>query len=92
MSEIGYYRYKTVAAAERVVNFTVNFVNVASKTIIPLTFCTGDLRLKYLDKDGQYRFQPFEKYSLVDEECKDKDRNLSVYLNNWSILKKKLGR
>ena len=62
MSIIGYYRYKTIAVAERVVNFTVNFVNVASKTIKPLTFCSGDLRLKYLDKDGQYRFQPFEKY------------------------------
>ena len=62
LSIVGYYRYKTLADSEKTINFTVNWVNVAQKTIKPLSFCSGDLRLKYLDKNGQYRFQPFEKY------------------------------
>lgn len=70
MSIIGYYRYKTLATAERIVNFTVNFANVAQKTIKPLDFCSGDLRLKYLDRNGQYRFQPFEKYYETKDQPK----------------------
>jgi hypothetical protein len=62
MSQIGYYRYKTLATAIRTINFTVNFVNVASKQIVPVQSCTGDLILKYLDKKGQYRFFPFNKF------------------------------
>ena len=62
MSSIGYYRYKTLADSEKTVNWTVNFVNVASKTIIPIEACAGSVILKYLDSDGQCRFFPFNKY------------------------------
>jgi hypothetical protein len=62
MSEIGYYRYKTLADSEKTVNWTVNFINVASKNIIPVDYCNDDLIVKYLDKNGQYRFYPFNRY------------------------------
>jgi hypothetical protein len=62
MSLIGYYRYKTTADSEKVVNFVVNDTNVATKNIVPVDTCEGDLIIKYLDKNGQYRFYPFNKY------------------------------
>ena len=33
-----------------------------------------------------------EKYLLADKDCEDKNRNLSAYLNDWRIMKKKLRR
>ena len=33
-----------------------------------------------------------QKYALADNDSEEKDRNLSDYLNNWSVMKKKLGR
>ena len=62
MSIVGYYRYKTIADASKDINFEVDGISVASKRIEVLDNCPGGLRLKYLDSDGQYRFQPFEKY------------------------------
>jgi len=61
MSEIGYYRYKTDVDI-KTINWTVNYVNVGSKTITPVAFCEGGKILKYLDSNGQYRFYPFNKY------------------------------
>ena len=68
MSEIGYYRYKTTADAEKTVNWDVNYTNVASKNIIPIDTCTGDLIIKYLDKNGQYRFYPFNRFYQTKDE------------------------
>ena len=62
MSQVGFYRYKTTADVAKSINLTINFVNVASKEIVPIDVCTGDLILKYLDRNGQYRFHPFNKY------------------------------
>jgi len=62
MSSIGYYRYKTIADTEKVINWTVNYINVASKTVKPIDYCDGGLILKYLDRNGQYRFYPFNSY------------------------------
>lgn len=62
MSTIGYYRYKTLADEAKEVNFTVNGVLTGTKTITPINFCVGGKILKYLDKNGQYRFYPFNKY------------------------------
>ena len=68
MSEIGYYRYKTTADSEKIVNFLVNYTIVATKNVIPISICTGELILKYLDKTGQYRFYPFNKYYRTSDE------------------------
>jgi hypothetical protein len=62
MSSIGYYRYKTTADVAKTVNWNVNYTNIASKDIVPLTVCSGYVLIKYLDKNGQYRFYPFNKY------------------------------
>lgn len=68
MSEIGYYRYKTTADVEKVINWEVNGANIAFKDVIPLETCTGDLIIKYLDKNGQYRFYPFNKFYRTTDE------------------------
>lgn len=62
MSQVGFYRYKTTANANVTHTFVVNNVNVATKEIKVIETCTGDLILKYLDKNGQYRFYPFNRY------------------------------
>jgi hypothetical protein len=81
MSQIGYYRYKTLADSEKTINWTVNFVNVASKDIVPVDSCNGDLIVKYLDKNGQYRFYPFNKY-YETQDNPDEIGNINKFLTN----------
>jgi hypothetical protein len=76
MSQVGFYRYKTTASVFRIVNWTVNFINVGSKQISPIDSCVGSLIVKYLDKNGQYRFFPFNKfYETTDAPEKIGDVN-----------------
>lgn len=87
MSQIGYYRYKTLADAVKTVNFTVNSVNVASKQVQPVQSCTGDLILKYIDKNGQYRFFPFNKFYRTSdtlEKIGDVNRFITNILTDQS--------
>lgn len=81
MSEIGYYRYKTTADAIKTVNWTVNFTNVASKQVVPVQSCIGDLILKYLDKNGQYRFYPFNKFYRATDVL-EKIGNTNKFITN----------
>lgn len=64
-SLIGYYRYKLDNVGEGVTK-TIQFKNganvLATKTIKGQSFCTGQKLLKFLCKDGQYRFYPFNSY------------------------------
>jgi len=62
MSQIGFYRYKTSTAINKTYHWIVNNVEVGSKDVQVLDTCPGDLILKYLDKNGQYRFYPFSKF------------------------------
>jgi len=61
MSEIGYYRLKTLADTEKDVPIYVNNVPFL-KHIVPVAFCEGGKILKYLDHAGQYRFYSFNSY------------------------------
>lgn len=72
MSVVGYYRYKTLADVEKDVNFVVNFVLTSTKTVRPLDFCPEARILKYLDRNGQYRFFPFYQYY----ETKDRPKQI----------------
>lgn len=65
MSEIGFYRYKTIVSGNRTVNFVVNYQIAASKDIVALNECPGFVILKYLDRYGQYRFYAFNKYYRI---------------------------
>lgn len=65
MSEIGYYRYKV--AMESInsrtdINLMVDGDLVATKYLIFHPFCNEGKVLKYLNKNGQYRFFPFNKF------------------------------
>jgi hypothetical protein len=64
MSDIGYYRYKvaSVGVNGSTVVFSVNGNPAKTVTITPVQICTGARILKYLNRDGQYRFFPFSNY------------------------------
>lgn len=81
MSQIGYYRYKTTADVAKTINWTVNFVNVASKQIVPVQSCIGDLILKYLDKNGQYRFYSFNGFYRTTDVL-EKIGNTNKFITN----------
>jgi hypothetical protein len=67
MSDIGYYRYKTTADVQKDIVLYINSAPASTKTIIPIEEC-GDFRLlKYLDKNGHYRFYPFNRYYLTTD-------------------------
>lgn len=59
----GFIRYKfdNLSIGEQTVSATI-LGNTYSKTIRVKEFCTGSLYLKYLDKNGQYRFFICNKY------------------------------
>lgn len=64
MSTIGYYRYKRDNWGEG--NHTaflfIDGVYVAEKYVVIKPWCTNNRLVKYLDKSGQFRFYPFNKY------------------------------
>ena len=64
MSSIGYYRYKldNLSEGTSTLSFYVNGALVVTHSIITKPYCTGEKLIKYLDKNGQYRFYPFNKY------------------------------
>lgn len=88
MSEIGYYKYKLASVPDTgaVITFEVGGTGTKTCTIVPQNLCTGKRILKYLNRDGQYRFYAFSKY--YEEE--DKPREIGM-VNNivTSILNSK---
>lgn len=65
MSKVGFYRYKTLADSEKDVSFYINSVLSGTKSVVPLDYCDQDLIVKYLDKNGQYRFYSFNSYHEI---------------------------
>jgi hypothetical protein len=59
MSKIGFYRYKLENATTQAVRLYVNNVVAATKQVVALDVCTGFRQLKFLDRNGQFRFYPF---------------------------------
>lgn len=72
MSEVGYYRYKVNPSDSVDVKMYIDNVLTSTKSIIVKDVCEGFRLLKYLDRDGQYRFYPFNKFW----ESKDKPKLL----------------
>jgi hypothetical protein len=64
MSEIGYHRYKLrdTTEGEQSIKFFKNGALAKTCTIISKPFCSGFRILKYLNKNGQYRFYPFNNF------------------------------
>ena len=64
MSKIGYYRYKldNLPVGNTTISFYINGALAVTHSIVVKPYCTGEKLIKYLDKDGQYRFYPFNKY------------------------------
>lgn len=64
MSNVGYYRYKLSDSieGEQTIKFFKNGALAKTCTIVGKQFCLGFQLLKYINKNGQYRFFPFNKY------------------------------
>lgn len=60
-SRKGFYRYKTTADQIKNIKMPTR-INDEVKQVTPLETCDGDLVLKYLDKNGHYRFFNCNKY------------------------------
>lgn len=68
MSEIGFYRVKTLANVAKTITFLKNGIPSGSHNIVPVAVCPENLRVKYIDRNGQYRFIAFENhYSISDQ-------------------------
>ena len=61
MASIGYYRYKTntLPLGSNNIVFLKDGVIVATKIVTITNRCEDDKILKYLDRNGQYRFYNF---------------------------------
>jgi hypothetical protein len=62
MSSIGFYRIKLIADTDKEVILFVNGIPVSTKNVRAMSTCEGDLIIKYLDRNGHYRFFPFNKF------------------------------
>lgn len=80
MSELGYYRFKTIlnnSTDNNEVNFFVNEDLAATKYLIYQPFCPGGKVIRYLNKNGQFRFFSFNKFY----ELKDNPELIGTYDN-----------
>lgn len=69
-TSIGFYRYKvdSVSANGNTIEFKVGGTTVKTCTILPINLCAGRKILKYLNRNGQYRFFPFiNQYEELDK-------------------------
>lgn len=72
MSKIGYYRVKQNVEQDSEVKLYINNLLASTKNIIIKDWCEGNKRIKFINKDGQYRFLSFNRYF----EGKDKVKEL----------------
>lgn len=71
MSTVGYYRYKKTFSADEAVSLYINDALVSSKNVVIKAFCDGGKRLKFLNRNGQYRFVGFNKFFEGTEAPQD---------------------
>jgi len=68
MSKIGFYRYKVGNATSQTVTLYVNGSVSKTKQVVVKAVCTGYRQLKFIDRNGQYRFYPFAaEYGIKDK-------------------------
>lgn len=93
MPKIGYYKYKisdVTEGEERKVEFYINGILAKTCTVICKKFCLDYKILKYIDKNGQYRFFPFnDRWEEKDRvrEIGDKDKLTTSLLNGQGSSK-----
>ena len=68
MSKIGFYRYKFENATTQEITLYVNGTPTYTHNVVAKSVCTGYKQLKFLDRNGQYRFYPF----AAEHEISDK--------------------
>lgn len=65
MSKIGFYRYKIENATTQDVTLYINNVIASVKHVVARPVCTGFKMLRWLDRNGQFRFYPFNAEHAV---------------------------
>lgn len=74
MSKIGLYRYKFAPQQDITVSLFVNYVLTSSKQVIVKDWCEGDKKIKFLNKDGQYRYIAFNRFYEGSDKPKELGR------------------
>ena len=62
MSEIGFYRYKANVSQDSEVKLYINYALASTKQIVIKDWCEDNKRIKFLNRDGQYRFTSFNRF------------------------------
>jgi hypothetical protein len=70
MSKIGFYRYKIENATNQVVTLYVNNIASHIKRIVTKDVCGGFRQLKWIDRNGQYRFYAFNSEHGIKNQPK----------------------
>ena len=67
MSSLGFYRYKFIPTLPGVykIDFNINAVVAATHYVTVNDFCDQEIYLKFLDKNGQFRFQKFNRFNEI---------------------------
>jgi len=68
MSKIGFYRWKIEDATTHDVTLYVNNIPRSTKKVVAIPICSGFKMLRWLDRNGQFRFYPFSHmHSITDK-------------------------
>jgi uncharacterized protein (TIGR02145 family) len=67
VDKIGYYRLKSLVSGNSQVDLYLNGILEASKNIVSINDCSDSLIVKYLDRNGQYRFFPFNRVHKITD-------------------------
>jgi len=78
MSQIGYYRYKINPTIDIDIDFSINYELAATKSVIVKEWCDNDKLIKYLNKDGQYRFFAFNRFWESNDKPKELGRSNKI--------------
>lgn len=93
MSTIGYYRYKFSPTSSQDVNVYVNGILEGTKSVIVQDWCDNNKFIKFLNKDGQYRFFAFNRFWESSDKPKEIGRasNIITSLLNSQSAEKSIG-
>lgn len=78
MSSIGYYRVKKTLTSNTNINFYINNVLTSTKYVVIKDFCTNNKLIKYLNKNGQYRFYTFNRFWESSDKPKEIGRSNKI--------------
>jgi len=93
MSTVGYYRYKFIPTDNTDVNLYINYSLASTKKVYVKENCPEGKRLKFINRNGHYRYVYFNKFYEEQDKVKElgKSSNLITSLLSSKTDKLSLG-